>query len=200
MTDADIDGSHIRTLLLTFFYRQMHELIENNHVFIAQPPLFKARKGKAERYLKDETELDAYFMESALNGASVVHGTGMHRTVIVGPALQEIAREQLLLGGIREASVAPHPARSAWRDDARSVASMANGASGVEQAREWADALGQRLEVTAHGQDRFRLFVDGRPDDGFAIRIEAIYCTAWPRNVGLAASFSDRSSIATSYA
>ena len=173
MTDADIDGSHIRTLLLTFFYRQMPELIENKHVFIAQPPLFKARKGKGERYLKDEAELDAYFMESALTGASIVQGNGTDCTVIEGPALQEIAREQLLLGGIVK--------RLSRRILPEVLGAMmhaplldTNGSSGVAFAREWADALGQRLQVTAQGQDRFHLFVEGRPDDGFAIRIKAI--------------------------
>ena len=173
MTDADIDGSHIRTLLLTFFYRQMQELIENNHVFIAQPPLFKARKGKTERYLKDEAELDAYFMESALAGARIVHGNGIGQTAIEDAALRIVAREQLLLGGIVK--------RLSRRILPEVLGAMmhaplldANGSTGVAQAREWADALGRQLQVPAQGQDRFRFFIEERPDDGFAVRIEAI--------------------------
>lgn len=91
MTDADVDGSHIRTLLLTFFYRQMPELIENGYVYIAQPPLYKIKKGKKERYLLDESQRDEYMMELALDDAGLI--SGVDATLITDEELKTIAEK-----------------------------------------------------------------------------------------------------------
>jgi len=124
MCDADVDGSHIRTLLLTFFYRQMKELIERGHLYIAQPPLFKAKHGKSESYLKDETALDAFLMTRAVENRKVRLASGqefeglklqrlLEKMVSVSKLLDRIEKkgvprplvELLLRGAIKDTEV-----------------------------------------------------------------------------------------------
>lgn len=100
MTDADVDGAHIRTLLLTFFYRQMPELIERGHLYIAQPPLYKVARGKSQVYLKDQAALDTYMIEQGVEGALLRLASGEE---LAGRDLAHVVREARQIGRLLEA-------------------------------------------------------------------------------------------------
>ena len=106
MTDADVDGAHIRTLLLTFFYRQMPELIERGHLYIAQPPLYKVSRGKSEVYLKDQAALDDYLVEQGVEGAILKLGTGAD---MVGADLARVVTEARQLKRVLDAFPTHYP-------------------------------------------------------------------------------------------
>ncbi|WP_422048340.1 DNA topoisomerase (ATP-hydrolyzing) subunit B [Shimia sp.] len=106
MTDADVDGAHIRTLLLTFFYRQMPELIEKGHLYIAQPPLYKVARGKSEVYLKDQGALDDYLVNQGIEGAVLKLGNGMEMT---GQDLARVVTEARQLKQVLDAFPTHYP-------------------------------------------------------------------------------------------
>ncbi|MFY0682056.1 MAG: DNA topoisomerase (ATP-hydrolyzing) subunit B [Thalassovita sp.] len=106
MTDADVDGAHIRTLLLTFFYRQMPELIEGGYLYIAQPPLYKVARGKSEVYLKDQAALDEYLIEQGIEGAVLKLGSGME---VAGADLKRVVEEARSLKRVLDAFPTHYP-------------------------------------------------------------------------------------------
>ncbi|MES2670581.1 MAG: DNA topoisomerase (ATP-hydrolyzing) subunit B [Pseudomonadota bacterium] len=154
MTDADVDGSHIRTLLLTFFYRQMPELIERGYIYIGLPPLYKIKQGKNELYLKDDAALDAYLANNAVENAGLIPATGE-------PAIDGANLEKLLLlyAGARDAI-----ARNAYRYDPALLEALidftpldaASLARNTDERTEL-DALEARLNRTGVGRPRYRV-------------------------------------------
>ncbi|MEN5117114.1 DNA topoisomerase (ATP-hydrolyzing) subunit B [Luteimonas sp. TWI662] len=152
MTDADVDGSHIRTLLLTFFYRQMPELIERGHVYIGLPPLYKIKQGKNELYLKDDAALDAYLAGNAVEGAQLIPAAGE-------PAIEGVALERLLLDF---AAAKDAIARNAHRYDPAVLELLLDAAplSGdAEAAQDALRALEGRLNQSGLGRPRYRFSV-----------------------------------------
>ena len=141
MTDADVDGSHIRTLLLTFFYRQMRELVERGHIYIAQPPLYKAKLGKEERYLKDEHELSEFMLKQALVDAALHPAAGAE--AILGEALAELAKSYLLAEAVIE--------RVARIIDREALQAMLRGVAIDLTRRETAEASAEALERAIGG-------------------------------------------------
>ena len=138
MTDADVDGAHIRTLLLTFLYRQMPELVERAHIYIAQPPLYKVKHGKDEQYLKDGHELDAYVLQVALRDAQITTGAEPAAQVLSGESLQQLARQYMLTEGVIERL-------SAFMDE-EALRAIAGGVALELDTPEQAQGSAQRLQ------------------------------------------------------
>lgn len=159
MTDADVDGAHIRTLLLTFFYRQMPELIDRGHLFIAQPPLYKATRGKSQTYLKDERALEDYLVVSALDGAVFRTGEGSERGGADLRALIEEAR------GVRHTLSQLHSRydRRVVEQAAIAGALRPQGEQSAEQLDEVAAYVARRLDAVS---DEIERGWEGRAADG----------------------------------
>ncbi|WP_018604836.1 DNA topoisomerase (ATP-hydrolyzing) subunit B [Uliginosibacterium gangwonense] len=138
MTDADVDGAHIRTLLLTFFYRQMPELVEGGHIYIAQPPLYKIKHGRTELYIKDDNELSAHLLKLALEGSSLTPREGVEP--IAGNALEEMARGYLVAEAVINRLVS-------WIDPDALHAVMAHGTELDLSDEASAQASAQRLQA-----------------------------------------------------
>ncbi|MFZ5677898.1 MAG: DNA topoisomerase (ATP-hydrolyzing) subunit B [Pseudomonadota bacterium] len=150
MTDADVDGAHIRTLLLTFFYRQMQEIIERGHLFIAQPPLYKVKRGSSEQYLKDGKALENYLIETGLEGSSLVLASGAERG---GADLRQIVDEAL---SVRAALDALHSRYSRTVIEQAAIAGVLNPEvlSNNENALAAAGYIAKRLDAIAEETER----------------------------------------------
>jgi DNA gyrase subunit B len=173
MTDADVDGSHIRTLLLTFFYRQMLELIERGHVYIAQPPLYKVKKGKQEVYVKDDAELNAYLLAQALDGAA------LHLSA-EAPAVAADAFEELAQHYMRVLSMIKRWSRRYDENVLQKLIYLPSVSEEQFNDRsflgDWINELQTRLNASQTDATRYEIAVIDAPDgDGHVIQVTRIH-------------------------
>ena len=160
MTDADVDGSHIRTLLLTFFYRQMPELVERGHIYIAQPPLYKIKKGKQERYVKDDAEMERYLTSLALNNAELYPSESAD--AITGNALTVLVEEyQVVTSVISRLSSHYYPAFLQQLIYQTAIPELSD-SSAMET---WLSEVEQRLNKNLPTGTRYKLSVATKDDE-----------------------------------
>ena len=156
MTDADVDGAHIRTLLLTFFYRQMAELIERGYVYIAQPPLYKVKKGKQETYIKDDIELNQYLLNTALENAEL-------HVSADAPAIKETALHELSVDFIETRDII---SRLGKKYDQKLISNFMfmkridNSELNTEDLQAWLAELTDRLNADMGPSDRYSISID----------------------------------------
>ncbi|MFP4079500.1 MAG: DNA topoisomerase (ATP-hydrolyzing) subunit B [Ectothiorhodospira sp.] len=180
MTDADVDGSHIRTLLLTFFYRQMPELVARGHIYIAQPPLYKIKRGKQEFYVKDETEMTNLLLSHALDDARLV--VSAEAPPVSGQALEDLAR--------RYNSVMAAVERLSRRYDATLLGRMVFARPLTDEARRdrqaleaWFGKIMEGLDSEAAGATRYRMEVTGDEHGGHQVVVTRLIHGAEIRDV-----------------
>jgi DNA gyrase subunit B len=171
MTDADVDGSHIRTLLLTFFYRQMPILIERGHIYIAQPPLYKVKKGKQETYVKDDIELNALLLSTAIDGAAL--HVNAEAPPLSGLGLESLARKYV------EVQAIVH--RWARRYDERFLEQLlyspplATGSfDRIDALRDWCRNLEQKLNALDDVSRRYRVTVETMGGGGHRVNLQRL--------------------------
>ncbi len=162
MTDADVDGAHIRTLLLTFFYRQMPELIEAGHLYIAQPPLYKVARGRSEVYIKDQTGLEDYLIEQGIEGAVLRLGDGSE---IVGQDLRRVVEEARTVRRILQAFPTHYPQHILEQS---AIAGAFDGAKLEADLQGVADTVAKRLDLIALEYEKGW---QGRPTQDKGIRL-----------------------------
>ncbi len=168
MTDADVDGSHIRTLLLTFFYRQMPELIERGHIYIAQPPLYKVKKGKQEQYVKDDAALNALLLQGAIENAQLY--VNPDAPPLSGPALENLATQYMaVMAGIQRLSRRYDP--EVLEKMIYMPALEENARNDVSEVTAWFKELQARLNATISPDRQYACEIQPPDGKGFIVSV-----------------------------